>query len=323
MISRRLRVAIGGTGPKLSARSALIWAGISATIAACGSAPPASRTTLQHRHEADADAAFTMGRYGLAARRYQHSVSMARARDDQPGVARLLLRQGTALAALGKCELALPRLRESAAVFIQLGQPEAARRPQLAVGRCLAETGDKAGAQTALELAQSSSDRCVRAESLAGLGALQAQRGELAAARERYDNAAKMGCKSQGAIALLAYNRGRLAQKQQRPAAARSRYKQAAAAFAQAHDEGGLAASLLALGQLAAANEQRLEAGDLLRRAGHAAWAATRRRQAALAFGLAAEQFSRAGRKADAKRCRALGRAALRQATQSSPATRR
>lgn len=285
-------------------------------LAGCSDAPPPSRRTVELRRELDADEAFRLGRYAAAARRYEAPLAMARARDDQRAVARLLLRQGQALAAVGRCDAALPRLRESAALCATLqkrspGHEQQLRRARLAVGRCLAERGDVEGARTALAAAARGARGCVAVEILASVGALRARAGAVAAAERAYARAAKMTCRAPGARALLAYNRGRAAMRAGRDADAERHLRRARAGYAAAEDEAGLADVLLALGTLQTKRGQSAQAGGLLRRAGHAAWAAGRARRAAFAFGQAARAFARAGREAEAASCRQLGARAL------------
>jgi len=300
------------TAGRAALSGALVVAGWAAgLLAGCSSAPPATRTTLELRHEQDADDAFRMGRYGVAARRYERAVSLARAQDDQVVVGRLLLRQGIALSALGQCALALPRLHESAAIRQRLGDAGGLRLAQLALGRCLAETGNAAAAKAALQGAASGKGGCTRVEALAGLGALRAQAADPAGARANYTAAARNVCNKPGPNALLAYNRGRLAVREGNSSGALQWLKTAIKSYARAQDEAGLSDALFALGQLRAQSNRAGEAGDALRRAGHAAWSAGRPRRAAQAFALAAAQFRKAGRTAEAQRCLVLGRQAL------------
>lgn len=264
-----------------------------------------------------------MGRYGSAARRYERAVALARAQDDRRGVSRLLLRQGMALSALGQCKVALPRLRESEAVRRQLKDDDGVRRAQLALGRCLADTGDTVGALKTLAAVAQHAKGCQRVEALAGLGAMRARTGDTAAARQQYALAARAPCKERATTALLAYNRGRLAQRDGERVTAKSSFQRAAKHYASAQDEAGLSDALFALGQLHAEAGRAAAAGDALRRAGHAAWSASQPRRAAQAFALAAQQLKKAGQSTEAAECRALGRRALPTAAPAEPSAAR
>lgn len=302
----------------MNVRRALRWVstvcGLALALSSigCGNAPPATRDTLALRHAEDGDHAWRTGRYGAAAKRYERAIHHARARDDQALVASLLARQAAALAAAGGCKLALPRLAESATLHAQLGRESSA--VWLLQGRCLAALGQPTAAAAALRRAQRSGKGCAQLEALAGLGALAAARDDLTAAAKHYDAAGRVACTDPGAKAQLAYNRGRLSQRRGLHSGAVSQLQAAVRGYRAAHDEGGLADALHALGASYAASKQGAAAADAYRRAGHAAWTAGRARAAAHAFALAAAQLTALGRTAEAARCQTHGREALSRA---------
>jgi tetratricopeptide (TPR) repeat protein len=285
----------------------------------CGSTAPAvGHRTAGLKHAVNADTAYRLGRFGVAAQRYRQALVHLRAADDVPAVARALHNYGMAIKADGRCAEAIRYLQESAALHSSLQRSQEQALNLLAVGECQHDLGQREDAVTTLGQARKwaldAKDKALAARAVAGIGAALASSGRTALAKQKYAKAAKLakGGDDVGAVALVQNNQGRLLARNGEHAAAAALFLRAADGFRKANDGDGLASALSnAATSLQAQGGDALGTATLFQRSAFAATAVKRYRHAATSFSAAARLFDQAAKPEQARSCRESGRRVL------------
>lgn len=288
-------------------------------LAGCGSStPPPGHRTAGLKHAVNADSAYRLGRFGVAAQRYRQALVHLRAADDQAAVARALHNYGMSVKASGECKDAIRLLSESAELHRALQRHNELALNLLAVGECQHDLGltDDAVASLgeARTFALKGGNKALAARAVAGIGAELAKKGRNDDARRRYREAEKLAAAAgdPGAVALVRNNLGRLHTRTGDHATAAALYLKAADGFRRASDGDGLASALAnAATSMQVQGGDALQSATLFQRAAFAATAVHRYRHAAGSFAAAAKLFDKAGKSAQARRCRDSGRRIL------------
>ena len=297
------------------------WPALAALVvlAACGSSEPkVGHQPTGLKHAMNADTAYRLGRYGVAAARYRQSLVHLRAADDQEGIARTLHNYGMSLKAAGDCQLAVRNLQESAQLHRKLGKAQELALNLLAVGECQHALGMTEDALTTLGQARTwakkAGDSALGSRAVAGIGATLASAGRTEQARAKYQEAMKLAKSSDdpGAAALVQNNLGRLHARSGEHATAAALFLKAADGFRKARDGDGLASALAnAASSMQSQGGDALEVATLFQRSAYAAVAVRQLPRAAASFAAAAKLYAAAGKSGLAEECKANGRRVL------------